>query len=76
MSYDEFKNTIQAELRQTPAGLTWVQLRERLGLPYDRACPEWTKRLEEEIGLARVRGEGRAYRWRLRQQLAESTTTG
>lgn len=73
MSYDEFKNTIQAELRQTPAGLTWVQLRERLGLPYDRACPEWTKRLEAEIGLVRVRGEGRAYRWRLQRNASRTS---
>lgn len=71
MSYDEFKNTIHAELRRTPAGLTWVQLREKLGLPYDRACPEWTKRLEDEIGLERVKGEGRAYCWRLQALAAQ-----
>jgi len=66
--YDEFKNTIQAELRRTLAGLTWAQLRERLGLSYNRPCPEWTKRLEGEIGLERVKSEGRAYRWRLQSK--------
>lgn len=72
MSYNEFKNTIQSELRRTPAGLTWTQLREKLGLPYERACPEWTKRLEDEIGLERVKGEGRAYRWRLKKKMLAS----
>jgi hypothetical protein len=63
MRYTEFRDAIRDELRQTRSGLTWLQLRDRLGLPYEVPCPEWTRRLEEEIGLVRARGEGRAYVW-------------
>ncbi|HSI32685.1 MAG: hypothetical protein ACAI43_17605 [Phycisphaerae bacterium] len=65
MRYTEFRDAIRGALRQNGAGLTWAELRERLALPYDRACPEWTKDLEREIGLVRVKGAGRALVWRL-----------
>ncbi|QIF00322.1 hypothetical protein [Roseimicrobium sp. ORNL1] len=63
MSYAEFKSAIQHHLRKNRQGATWVELREALALPYDRACPEWTRRLEEEIGLVRRKGSGRALVW-------------
>ena len=44
---------------------TWAQLRADLDLPYDRPCPSWTKRLEEEIGLTRTKGVGRALVWKV-----------
>jgi len=65
MRYVEFRDSIQHELRRNVAGLTWAQLRERLGLPYDRPCPVWTKQLEREIGLSRDRGSGRALIWKV-----------
>ncbi len=65
MTYVEFKSAIEQELRAHPAGLTWKQLRDQRKLPYERACPTWTKRLETEIGLVRAKGSGRAYVWRL-----------
>lgn len=64
MRYAEFRNAIQDELSHCPAGRTWAQLRERLALPYDRPCPTWTRCLEEEIGLVRAKGEGRALIWK------------
>ena len=65
MQYDEFKASIHDVLRQADAGLTWVELRRRAGLPYERPCPTWTRRLEQEIGLTRRRGSGRALVWSL-----------
>ncbi len=65
MRYDEFKTSIQRHLRGHRKGPTGVELREALSLPYDRPCPEWTRRLEEEIGLVRRRGTGRALVWGL-----------
>jgi hypothetical protein len=65
MRYAEFRDAIRAALRRNRTGLTWPQLRDRLGLPYDRPCPEWTKRLEREIGLRRVKGPDRALCWRV-----------
>ncbi len=65
MSYVEFKKAIHRELRHRPEGLTWIQLRQRLDLPYDRPCQTWTNRLEQEIGLSRKKESGRALLWRV-----------
>jgi hypothetical protein len=67
MRYLEFKEAINRELRGQPKGLTWDQLQQRLELPYDRPCQTWTRRLEEEIGLSRMKGSGRALLWRVGQ---------
>lgn len=65
MRYDEFKTAIQTELRRIPAGLTWLQLKERLDLPYARPCPTWIKCMEREIGLSRRKGPTAAHIWKL-----------
>jgi hypothetical protein len=66
--YVDLRDVIQEELARNPAGLTWAELRERLDLPYDRPCPTWIRRLEQEIGLSRVKGSGRAYVWTIRPE--------
>jgi hypothetical protein len=67
MRYVEYKALIQTALKRNRNGLTWAQLKEKLDLPYQRACPQWTKRMESEIGLTRSKGEtGRAYVWKLK----------
>ena len=65
MKYVEFRDAIAKALRRNRCGLTWVKLRDTLDLPYERPCPNWTRRLEEEIGLSRVKGEGRALVWKI-----------
>jgi hypothetical protein len=65
MTYILFKNLIQADLRNRSMGKTWKELKSDLALPYDRPCPEWTKQLEREIGLTRLKGEGRELVWRV-----------
>ena len=62
MTYLKFREKIRRGLARHP-GRTWKQLREELALPYDRPCPEWTKRLEREIGLERRKVRGPAYEW-------------
>jgi hypothetical protein len=62
MRYEDFRESIRREL-QKGRSLTWAELRDRLKLPYDRPCPQWTKQLEREIGLARTKGDGRALLW-------------
>lgn len=73
MHYVEFKAAIQQHLKRSRQGATWVELRDKLGLPYDRPCPEWTRRLEEDIGLVRRKGAGRALVWTLQPQAAART---
>ena len=65
MHYTEFKDRIHGYLRRNRSGATWTELRDSLKLPYERACPEWTKRLETEIGLVRAKGDARALVWRI-----------
>jgi hypothetical protein len=65
MRYVEYRDSIRNELRRNGAGLTWAELQGRLGLPYDRPCPTWTKQLEADIGLVRAKGSGRALVWKL-----------
>ena len=65
MRYVDFRDAIQSELRRSPEGLTWVQLKDRLDLPCDRPCQTWVYRMEEEIGLTRERGTERAFVWKL-----------
>lgn len=65
MRYTDYRDRIQQALAEQPAGVTWADLREQLALPYDRPCPAWTKKLEQEIGLLRQRGHGRALIWKL-----------
>jgi hypothetical protein len=68
MRYTEFRDSIREELKRHSNGMTWAALQQRLNLPYARPCPEWTRRLEEEIGLQRTRAGGRAMLWQLANQ--------
>jgi hypothetical protein len=65
MRYIEFRDAIEGLLPRPPGGLTWSETRDRLDLPYDRACPTWTRKLEGEIGLTRRKGVRRALVWRV-----------
>ena len=65
MRYVDFRDLIHRELRRNAAGMTWAQLQVRLGLPYERPCPAWTKQLEQDIGLSRTQGKGRSLIWKV-----------
>ncbi len=58
MRYTEFREAIRSELLKQREGLTWKELKERKQLPYDRPCGTWTRWLEKEIGLRRIKKEG------------------
>lgn len=53
--YEEFKNSIKNILERHPSGLTWTQIRDKLNLPQKYPNNQWVKRLENEIGLARIK---------------------
>ena len=63
MRYTDFKEGIRAELDLHPEGLTWTELKLRLVLPYERPCPTWVHRLEEETGLVRTRNRSGPAIW-------------
>ena len=66
MRYVEFRDVIHKELIENPEGLTWTELKGRLGLPYEQPCPDWINRMEQEIGLTRARGAKRAHTWKIK----------
>ena len=65
MRYSEFKESIQNALLENPAGLTWLELKSSLKLPYKIPCQTWIYQLEEEIYLERANKIGRAMVWKL-----------
>ena len=65
MRYLDFKESIRRELLAHPSGLTWLQLRDRLSLPYDHPCQTWVAQLEKEIGLERNERIHGAYVWKI-----------
>jgi len=67
MRYEEYRDAIRDELRRNPRGLTWAQLKDSLDLPYNVPCPDWTRRMEAEIGLSRAPGPTRAFVWTIRR---------
>jgi hypothetical protein len=73
MRYVDFKTAILEHLQRNRRGATWGELRDTLALPYDRPCPEWTRRLEMEIGLVRRKGSGLSLIWALSPAVTSRT---
>jgi arginine repressor len=65
LTYKDFRDLIEEELRRNKRGMTWIELRERLKLNYIQACPAWISKLQKDIGLCRIKGDGRAFIWKL-----------
>ncbi|MCX6748972.1 MAG: DUF488 domain-containing protein [Candidatus Pacearchaeota archaeon] len=53
--YEEFKNSIKNILERHPSGLTWSQIRDKLNLPQKYPNNLWVRKMEKEIGLARIK---------------------
>jgi len=65
MRYTEFRDKIRKALQRNPEGMTWKELKSGLNLPYERPCPDWVGKLENEIALTRQKGTGNALVWML-----------
>jgi hypothetical protein len=63
-TYDFFKARIQSALGGSGRGLTWTEIRTTARLPQKLPNNQWVRRLEQEIGLRRVREHG-VIIWRL-----------
>jgi hypothetical protein len=66
MKYLEFVQSIVEELRKNPSGLTWIELKSFLDLPYPIPCQTWIAKMEHENGLIREKGSSRALIWKVR----------
>lgn len=66
MTYEDFKRIIEEELRKSPNGLTWTQIRERRPEIYQKfPANQWVRRMEKDIGLIRSKKAGKTI-WRLK----------
>ncbi len=66
MSYEEFKQVIKEELKKSPDGLTWTQIRERRPQLYQKfPANQWVRQMEKDIGLARTKKSGKT-KWSLK----------
>ena len=63
--YELFKKKVYGKLRSYKNGLTWTEIREKTGLPQKVPYNAWTKRLEKEINLQRVK-DARGVVWLIR----------
>jgi len=64
-AYEEFKKKIEEVLKGVPEGLTWTEIKQRLGLPQKVPNNKWVRMMEKDIGLIRAK-EARGVVWRLR----------
>lgn len=66
MTYEEFRQIIEQELKKAPHGLTWTQIRERRPEIYQKfPANQWVRRMEKDIGLMRSKKAGKVI-WRLK----------
>lgn len=66
MTYEEFKQIIEEELKKAPKGLTWTQIRERRPELYQKfPANQWVRQMEKDIGLVREKTKGKMY-WKLK----------
>jgi len=64
MTYEEFRDKIEKELKGKPDGLTWTQLKRKLKLHQKVPNNKWVHQMEKDIGLLRVK-DPRGTVWRL-----------
>ena len=60
-TYVEFRDLVARALADEPGGLTWGELRARMGWERERPCYAWAEQLEDDIGLRRVRRGNRVH---------------
>jgi len=62
--YGKFKIQIEAVLKAESSGLTWTEIKSKLGLPQKAPNNKWVRMMEKDIGLTRVK-EKRGTVWKL-----------
>ncbi len=64
--YEKFKLQIEAVLKAQSIGLTWTELKDRLGLHQKAPNNKWVRMMERDIGLVRVKEKGKML-WKLKE---------
>lgn len=65
LTYEQFRDKVKQALQYKDEGMTWTQIREKLGL--DQVVPnnKWVRQMEKDIGLLRVKGRDNQITWRI-----------
>lgn len=63
MSYDDFKNKVEAVLIKAGTPLTWTELRTAAGLPQLFPNNQWVHKMEKDIRLIRKRASDGTIHW-------------
>ncbi len=64
IDYETFKKKIVTELKTNKNGLTWTELRNKIGLPQKVPNNTWVRLLEKDVRLLRMK-DMRGVVWRL-----------
>lgn len=64
--YNKFRQQIEETLRGEPQGLTWTEIKGRLGLKQKVPNNKWVRMMERDIGLIRESVKGKGVVWRLK----------
>jgi len=63
--YEKFKRQIDDALKAEPKGLTWTEIKNKLGLTQKVPNNKWVRQMEKDIGLQRIK-EDRGIVWKLK----------
>lgn len=65
-SYKKFKKQIEEALRAEPKGLTWTEIKNKLGMSQKVPNNKWVRMMEKDIGLIREAVKDRGIVWKLK----------
>jgi hypothetical protein len=66
MTYETFRDTIRSTLRDAGRAMTWTEVRTVAGLPQMFPNNQWVRRMEQDIGLLRIRDSHGILHWSLK----------
>jgi DNA-directed RNA polymerase subunit RPC12/RpoP len=65
LTYEDFRDRIKQTLKES-GSLTWTEIRTTAKLPEKFPNNKWVRRLEQEIGLKRIKDTHGIIKWTLR----------
>lgn len=66
MTYEHFREVIRSTLSKAGYGLTWTEIRTTAALPQMFPNNQWVRRMEQDIGLLRIKDGNGIMHWTLK----------
>lgn len=66
LTYEQFRDTIARTIRDAGREMTWTEIRTTAGLPQMFPNNQWVRRMEQDIGLLRVKDAHGILHWSLK----------